>query len=243
MRCGNNIFGWSRVLWVLRTITLIFEVVCAELTLYHSFTTDAMVWQKQHENLNIVHFLVGLKPEYESIRLRFWVALVFHLYLRFSPAYSVIPSLLALPASTLVCLLITSHLLSLVTIVIVTKVAVVTVVVTKVGEAILEVVAGSQAVVYALIVVVEGTLLIIIGIYMASLWVLLTRFPIRMIPRLLLLYLGRLHLTLGQLLLHKRSILNSYLNSRLFYLPPLLLLPSQILLPLVYYLSLAAPRS
>ncbi|XP_042945626.1 phosphatidate cytidylyltransferase 1-like isoform X3 [Carya illinoinensis] len=42
--------------------------ICEELKMYQPVTSDVPSMLKQREDFNIVHFLVGLKPEYESVR-------------------------------------------------------------------------------------------------------------------------------------------------------------------------------
>ncbi|KAG6651974.1 hypothetical protein CIPAW_06G151000 [Carya illinoinensis] len=42
--------------------------ICEELKMYQLVTSDVPSMLKQREDFNIVRFLVGLKPEYESVR-------------------------------------------------------------------------------------------------------------------------------------------------------------------------------
>ena len=44
--------------------------ICEELKTYHLFTPNVTVLQKPREELDVVFFLIGLKPEYELIRLQ-----------------------------------------------------------------------------------------------------------------------------------------------------------------------------
>ncbi|KAG2712596.1 hypothetical protein I3760_04G134200 [Carya illinoinensis] len=42
--------------------------ICEELKIYQPITFDVSIMLKQREELNVVRFLIGLKPEYESVR-------------------------------------------------------------------------------------------------------------------------------------------------------------------------------
>ncbi|KAG2729929.1 hypothetical protein I3760_01G271600 [Carya illinoinensis] len=42
--------------------------ICEELKMYRPITSDVSSMLKQREDFNIVRFLVGLKPEFESVR-------------------------------------------------------------------------------------------------------------------------------------------------------------------------------
>ncbi|KAG2670262.1 hypothetical protein I3760_14G077600 [Carya illinoinensis] len=41
--------------------------ICEELKIYQPITSDVSIMLKQREEFNVVRFLVGLKPEYESV--------------------------------------------------------------------------------------------------------------------------------------------------------------------------------
>ena len=120
---------------------------------------------------------MGLRPEYEAVRSQILSSSSIPSLLKvFSLIYNVLHCLLRLLVLTIVYLMTAPHLLLLLAIMIVLEV-----VVEAVLEVVLEVMVVGLVLACALIVIVQDTPLIIVGIYMASLPVLLIRLLIRMI--------------------------------------------------------------
>ncbi len=43
-------------------------VVCKEMNMYQPLSTNLKTMEKQYQDVDVVWFLLGLKPDYESVR-------------------------------------------------------------------------------------------------------------------------------------------------------------------------------
>jgi hypothetical protein len=65
--------------------------------MYQPLSTDLKKMEKQCQDVDVVRFLLGLKPSMSLFVCRFWVVSTSHCFLRFSLCFSVPPSLIMVP--------------------------------------------------------------------------------------------------------------------------------------------------